>query len=222
MKRLSTLAIIPARKGSKSIVGKNYKIFNKKPLIQWTIELVKSLKFIDYSVISSNSSEIEKIAKSQDFNYLKRPNSISTDSSQTEDCIFHVIKELRKKKKYFDIIFLFEPTSPLRKKKTVSKIYKFFIKSNLDSIYTVSAFDKFVGKIKNNCFLPISQERRRQDRKKLYCESGVVYIFKTQKFLKNKKIITKSSYPYKVDILESQDINTQLDFTITEFLHSKI
>jgi hypothetical protein len=34
----NSLAIIPARGGSKSIKNKNIKLFNGKPLIAWTIE----------------------------------------------------------------------------------------------------------------------------------------------------------------------------------------
>jgi len=38
------IAIIPARGGSTRIKNKNIKIFNKKPLIVWTIEAALSSK----------------------------------------------------------------------------------------------------------------------------------------------------------------------------------
>ena len=38
MSRKSILGLIPARGGSKGIHQKNLHLFNKKPLIQWTIE----------------------------------------------------------------------------------------------------------------------------------------------------------------------------------------
>ena len=51
IKKLKTskkiLAIIPARSGSKGVINKNIKKFNKKPLIYWSINSALKSKFID-------------------------------------------------------------------------------------------------------------------------------------------------------------------------------
>ena len=65
-----SIAIIPARQNSKGVEGKNFKIFNGKPLVLWTIEFVKSLTFIDYAVISSDSERIRKISQDNNFNFM--------------------------------------------------------------------------------------------------------------------------------------------------------
>lgn len=224
MKNLKTLALIPARGGSKGVPGKNYKMFNNKPLIFWTMNFVRSLEFIDYSIISSDSTEIEKIAKANDFNFLKRPYKISKDTSMTEECVEHTLKTLFKKKLKFDLVLLFEPTLPLRKKETILRIYKFFKQKKINSIHTISRLDKFIGSIHNEKFVSIGPnvKRRRQERNRLFYESGVVYIFSVSSFMKKKKIVSKDSFPYEVDELESLDINSSLDFDILEFVHSKL
>ena len=222
MRNLKTLALIPARGGSKGVPGKNYKMFNNKPLIVWTMDFIKSLNFIDYSVVSSDSNIIQDIASKENFNFLKRPKTISHDSSLTEDCIFHVINKFAQKKIFFENILLFEPTTPLRRKETVEKIYNFFLNSKFNSIFTVSLCDKLIGKIKIQKFKSLSsQKRRRQEREKIFYETGVVYMFKTQNFVKTKKIVDKHSFPFVVDKLESMDINDILDFEIIKFIHSK-
>ena len=43
MSKINVVAIIPARGGSKRIPGKNYKMFNDKPIIKSTIEKLKKL-----------------------------------------------------------------------------------------------------------------------------------------------------------------------------------
>ena len=47
------LALIPARKESKGIKNKNFKKFNSKPLIWWTIKSSKKSKFLDKIVVST-------------------------------------------------------------------------------------------------------------------------------------------------------------------------
>ena len=57
----SSLAIIPARSGSKSIKNKNIKLFNGKPLIAWTIELALESNF-DRVIVTTDSDKIADIA----------------------------------------------------------------------------------------------------------------------------------------------------------------
>ena len=45
------LAFIPARANSKSVKKKNIKTLCKRPLISWTIDFAKKLKFIDYILL---------------------------------------------------------------------------------------------------------------------------------------------------------------------------
>ena len=49
------LALIPARGGSKGIPNKNIKLFNGRPLIEWSIKLALKSKLIDKVVVSSDS-----------------------------------------------------------------------------------------------------------------------------------------------------------------------
>ena len=219
-----SIAIIPARQNSKGVEGKNFKFFNGKPLVLWTIEFVKSLTFIDYAVISSDSERIRKISQDNNFNFMLRPANLSLDTSSTEECIIHVISELSKKKKYFDYIFIFEPTTPLRKKKTIIDAFNILQNQNLESLMTVAKTDKLLASIKKNKFIPIQKKisRRRQEREPLFYEVGVVYILKNDFFLKEKKIVSKNTFPYLVSNTESLDINSEEDFLMVKILHKNI
>ena len=61
---MSSIALIPARGGSKGIPRKNIKLFNSKPLIFWTIKAAIESKFIDRVIVSTDDEEIAHIAKS--------------------------------------------------------------------------------------------------------------------------------------------------------------
>ena len=59
---MSTIALIPARGGSKGIPRKNIKLFNSKPLIYWSIKAAFESEFIDRVVVSTEDEEIAEIA----------------------------------------------------------------------------------------------------------------------------------------------------------------
>ena len=57
----NSLAVIPARAGSKSVKNKNLRIFHNKPLIAWTIEQAIASK-VSRVVVTTNSEEIRDVA----------------------------------------------------------------------------------------------------------------------------------------------------------------
>ena len=86
------IAIIPARSGSKGVIGKNIKNLKGKPLISYTIEEAKKSKLIDKLVVSTDSKEIADISLSLGAAVpFIRPSELSTDSSLTFDVIKHTI-----------------------------------------------------------------------------------------------------------------------------------
>ena len=59
---METLAIIPAREGSKGILNKNIIELNGKPLIAWTIIAAKQSQKVDRIIVSTDSQQIAKVA----------------------------------------------------------------------------------------------------------------------------------------------------------------
>ena len=109
------LAIIPARKNSKSIKNKNFVKFCSKPLIYWTIDAALKSKNLDHIIVSTDSIEIRNYAKK--FNLSTphlRPKRLSTDEASTLSVINYEVEELEKKNHHFDYIVLLQPTSPIR------------------------------------------------------------------------------------------------------------
>ena len=79
---MSTVAFIFARGGSKGLPGKNIKIFSGKPLIAWSIEQAKKLSSIDRVIVSTDCSEIARVAKEYGAEVpFLRPDNISEDDS---------------------------------------------------------------------------------------------------------------------------------------------
>lgn len=115
-KGYKSLAIIPARGGSKGIPGKNIKDLAGKPLIAWTIEAAKNSEYIDRVIVSTDDESIIEVAKKfgAEVPFI-RPKEISGDLATDIEFINHALQYLAINEKYQpDIVLRLPPTSPLR------------------------------------------------------------------------------------------------------------
>lgn len=81
MNKGRTIAIIPARGGSKRLLKKNIYPFKGKPLMAYTIEACQSSAFIDDIYVSSDDDEILEVAQSYGAIPLKRPAKLADDTT---------------------------------------------------------------------------------------------------------------------------------------------
>ena len=213
------LAVIPARGGSKSVPNKNIKNLAGKPLICYTIELAKKIKAFNKAVVSTDSEDIAKISRASDSDVVSRPAELSTDISRTEDALLNVLEYYDAIGEKFDTIVTLEPTSPLRTIETVLDCVNHYAQSSCDSLITVVEDKGYLWQnVGTNHFSPLfeNQSRRRQDRRSLYKEAGVIYITDVKALIKNRSIIGETPCHYVVNERESLDINSYTDFFIAE------
>lgn len=182
------VAIIPARGGSKGIPKKNLINFCGKPLIYWTIKQALSTKSISSVWVTSDSNQILDVAKNLGANTIKRPRSLSSDTSTTESAWSHALDIIEEKTGQVDIVIGLQPTSPIRGSKDLEKAIRIFKKSKCDSLFSASEIgDFYIWQKKKNKLSSLNydyQNRgRRQNFEKQYVENGSFYIF-TPKILR--------------------------------------
>jgi len=115
---MNILITICARGGSKGIPGKNIKLLNGVPLIEYTINTAKSFANLFESdiAISTDDLNIKQLCKSigVETDYV-RPFHLSTDSAGKIDTIYDLLKYHEKlNAKKYDYILDLDVTSPLR------------------------------------------------------------------------------------------------------------
>jgi N-acylneuraminate cytidylyltransferase len=217
------LALIPARGGSKGIPNKNIKLFNGKPLIEWSIKVALESKLINRIIVSSDSSKILKISKKIGADVILRPKNISGDKATTESVILHCIKYFKNK---FETIVLLSPTSPLRKKKDIDNAIKFFYRNKLDSCFSGSKltdfliwnYDKIDKKYKSINY-DFKNRGVRQDRKLGYVENGSIYVFKPSLIIKKKNRIGGKFDIFNMDFWQSFELDSKDDWKLLETIH---
>ena len=120
-----TLAIIPARSGSKRIPNKNITLLGKHPMLAYSINVAIKSGFFDEVICSTDSPEYAEIAEYYGAKVpFLRSKKISGDSSPDIDWVTSTIFELEKDNKVFDIFSILRPTSPFRTKKTIQSAFK--------------------------------------------------------------------------------------------------
>ena len=128
------LAIIPARGGSKRLPRKNVLDLAGKPLIAWTIDAAKSSKYIDKTVVSSDSDEILQIANDLSVGVIKRPDYLANDTATSVAVTEHAINSVTE---VFDFIILLQPTSPLRTAKHIDEAIELLLQKKADAVISV-------------------------------------------------------------------------------------
>src|SRR5437868_11347770 len=89
---MSTVAIIPARGGSKRIPKKNIKSFLGKPIIAYSIEVALGSNLFDEVMVSTDDEEIASVAKEYGAKVpFMRSKKNADDFATTQDVIKEVI-----------------------------------------------------------------------------------------------------------------------------------
>ncbi|MDI6046604.1 cytidylyltransferase domain-containing protein [Flavobacterium yafengii] len=215
---MKTVAIIPARGGSKRLPNKNNLLFGGIPLIAHSILFAQNNNnIIDEIYVSTNDEAIKKIAMQYGAHVIDRPEHLSGDLEPTVTALQHALTIIPYA---VDSVVLLQPTNPLRPENLLKEAFESYQMSDSDSLFTVTRNHQKLGKITNNCFEPYNYVigQRSQDLEPLYFENGLLYISKA-KLITEGKIISENSMPYEVNhIFASIDIDTQDDFDYANFL----
>ena len=121
-----------------------------------------------------------------------------------------------------DYIIYSPVTSPLVSKETYFSCINKFMSSSIENLVTVS-------NVKHHMWLegkPLNYNPREapnsQDLPNIVSINYGICIISKNDMLKNRNIVTDNPYFYKLDEIESVDIDTEFDFTVAEYIYKKL
>ncbi|MBY0486733.1 MAG: acylneuraminate cytidylyltransferase family protein [Flavobacteriaceae bacterium] len=213
-----TIAIIPARGGSKRLPNKNILPLGTYPLLVHSILYAQANSdVIDAIYVSTDDEKIKEVALQFGAKVIDRPMSISGDLEPTLTSLQHVLHSI---KETIENVVLLQPTNPLRPEDLLKECFAAFQETSSDSLFTVSQNHHKFGKIVDSKFIPFNYEigQRSQDLEPLFFENGLLYITKAKSILDD-KIITENAFPLVVNhIFAKVDIDTQEDLDYANYL----
>jgi len=224
-----SIAIIPARGGSKRIPRKNIKPFYGKPLIAYSIETALASQLFEKVIVSTDDEEIANIAKSYGAEVpFMRPKELADDFSTTGAVVEHALSFLQDNGVEVDYICTIYATAPLLQSKYL--IEGFEKLKNSDATYTFSATSmpfpiqrtfKITDSKRCKMFTPEFFSSRSQDLEEAYQDAGEFYWQKLGK--KSSEIMFGAdSIPIVLPRYLVQDIDTLEDWKRAEIMYQII
>ena len=183
---MKRIAIIPARGGSKRIPQKNIKNFCGKPIIEYPIQALHESKLFDKIHVSTDDERIASLIRKLDLDIdFYRPNELSDDHTPIMPVIKYVLEEYKKRKVFFDEIWIVLPCSPMIKSADLLQASLMFKKNdNSKSLMTVAEYAvpiEWAYEINEKGDLsPMNKGSfaiRSQDIKKKFYDAGMFYVY---------------------------------------------
>jgi CMP-N,N'-diacetyllegionaminic acid synthase len=215
------LALITARGGSKRLPGKNIRPLGGKPLILWSIDVVKDIPQICNVLVSTDDPAIAAVCKEAGA-YVPwlRPPELATDTASSVDVALHALDWYESQKGAVDGLLLLQPTSPFRTRKTVLDGIKLFQEREC-SVIAVSE----VKTHPERCFsivagsISMSFQSVNMDIKPAYAANGSFYLISPFALRKKRSFLETSTVPMVIDDpRETLDIDTEWDWLLAENL----
>lgn len=217
---MKTIAIIPARGGSKRLPQKNIKLLGGIPLLAHSILFAQANnEIIDEIYVSTDDETIKKIALQLGVKVLDRPEALSGDLEPTVTALKNALEQIDE----VENVVLLQPTNPLRPENLLREAFDYYLEKRCDSLFTVTQNHHKFGKINLEKFVPFNYKigQRSQDLEPLFYENGLLYISKAELILED-KIISENAVPFLIDhIFAKIDIDTQEDFDYAEYVFNK-
>jgi NAD(P)-dependent dehydrogenase (short-subunit alcohol dehydrogenase family)/CMP-N-acetylneuraminic acid synthetase len=216
-------ALVPIKHNSERVPGKNFRLMNGKPLYKYILDTLKKSKYISKIYVNTDSSylatELQKYYP--DILIYDRPENLIGGDVPTNDLFIDMINTLNLDADYY---FQTHATNPLLKVETIDDCITNFLNNTntYDSLFSVKELKTRLYK-KDGIALNhnVKELIPTQNLEPLYEENSCMYLFSKDSLFKYGHRISDRPYLYKMNNIESQDIDIEEDFILTEMLIKK-
>lgn len=222
---MQTIAIIPARGGSKRIPRKNIRLFCGKPMIAWSIEAARKSGVFDAVIVSTDDDEVASVAESYGAEVpFRRPPELSNDHTATLPVIAHSVRWWEENRGPIEFVCCIYATSPFLKMEFLCKGLD-ALRDQTDAEFAFSvtsyAFPIFRAmRVKGDgcleMFWPENEMKRSQDLPEAWHDAGQFYWGRRDAFLECTGVFSARSYPVVLPRYLVQDIDTLEDWERAE------
>lgn len=224
------IAVIPARGGSKRIPRKNIKLFCGKPMIAWSIEIVKASRLFDHIIVSTDDTEIAEVAKHWGAEVpFMRPVELSNDFVGTTEVVAHATQWMLEQGWLVSAVCCIYATAPF--------IQVEDLKRGLDALesgewayafaateYASPIFRSFRKLPEGGLemFFPEHYSTRSQDLPTVLHDAGQFYWGSPSAWIEGKRVFERDSVPIVIPRWRVQDIDTEEDWLRAELMFRAI
>lgn len=217
---MKKIGIIPLRKGSKSIIGKNKRKMVGRPLFTWVLKEAIFSNLDEIVVFTDDTNIITFVEThyqwSPKVKALLRDDQNATDTASTESALLEFSEKINQA---FDVLCLLQATSPFTTSKTINQSLEAIQSNTYDATLTVVNTHRFTW---NSNGTPINYDvfnrPRRQDFEGLLIENGAVYCTTKQAFIKSENRVSGNIKLIPMPEESLYEIDSETDWQIAETL----
>ena len=232
IRTIDSIAIIPARKGSKRIPGKNIKLFYGKPIIYYAIKKAEESGLFSKILVTTDSKKIANIGKYYGAKvYFLRPSRLASDKSAEWLSWKHAVKFLINIKKYkINKILILPVTSPCRSVNDINGCINLFDTGKYESTMAISSTSlhpsfNMVKKNKSNKIdLLVNTSKKKFQRQQFantYKLTTVSIVTKPEIILNKKRLFDGRVGGYEIPESRAIDIDSINDFNYSQYLFKR-
>ena len=176
-----TVAIIPARGGSKGVPRKNLRRIGGIPLVVRAVRAASAASAVDLVVVSTDDDEIAAAAASAGARIVRRPADLSGDTASSESAVRHALDELAAEGFDIAVTVFVQATSPFIPSDGIDEAVRLLQGGAFDSVFSAHETYGFLWRRGDDGAAAINHDAahrpRRQDREPHYLETGAFYAF---------------------------------------------
>ncbi len=225
-----SIAIIPARGGSKRIPGKNIKKFCGRPMIAWPISVARESRLFERIIVSTDSQDIADIAKEWGAQVpFLRPEKLSDDFTPTAPVLLHALEVLAQDGIKPEHICCIYATAPFLTTEYLRQGLDEIRAHNAPGALGVTTFDFPVLRAFRQCengsvafYWPEYELTRSQDLPEFFHDAGQFYWLNVSCFLEQKRTIMPGSLPIFLPRERTLDIDTPEDWGMAELMGQRL
>jgi N-acylneuraminate cytidylyltransferase len=182
-----TVAIIPARGGSKQVPRKNLQRVGGVPLVVRAVQAAAAASGIDLVVVSTDDDEIAAVATAAGARVVRRPAELSGDTATSESAVLHALDELEESGLRVEVVAFVQATSPFIPSDALATAVEDVRADRADSVFSACETYGFLWrKGEDGGAVAINHEAahrpRRQDREPHHLETGAFYVVRAAGF----------------------------------------
>ena len=182
-----TVAIIPARGGSKGVPGKNLRRVGGMPLVERAVRAASAASGVDLVVVSTDDAEIATVAEAAGARVVTRPAELSGDTASSESALVHALDALESDGIDVGVVVFVQATSPFLPSEGIAEAVAHIAEGRFDSVFSAHETYGFLWRRDaDGQAVAINHDAahrpRRQDREPHYLETGAFYAFSAAGF----------------------------------------
>jgi len=220
-----SIAVIPARGGSKRIPRKNVRMFRGKPMIAWTVEAALASNCFSRVIVSTDDAEIAEVAKRCGAEVpFVRPQRLADDHTGTTPVVAHALRELALSGD-LDFACCLYATAPFLCPEDIRCGRALIAETEADYAFAVTRFRYPIQRALRigtdghvSMFQPEHFDTRSQDLEEAWHDAGQFYWGRVDAWLAGRRVFS-SGVPVVLPGHRVQDIDTEEDWRMAEIMH---